>query len=250
MAGPVIPHINLLCLNEKDTAAFQTACTTYSLPTNISSGSITHHNHSMSTLHTSDTAPRGFDLVVSPANSHFLLDGGFDDAISRQFSPAQDYYALTRHAQSTLYQRWRGYAPPGTCTIVSIPASFAETSRQGGARWGCKWLALCPTMRVPMDVSQCDAEVVYRCVWSLLCEIERHNRGKREEGKEGEMVRSLLMTPLATGVGRVSREKWAAQLVLAIKHWSESVEKAVEWGQVGWNLAERVAEEVERTYEL
>jgi hypothetical protein len=58
-----------------------------------------------------------FDAIVSPAKCYGRLDGGFDDALSRAFSPKHDYLALTRHAQQVLYKEWRGFAPPGTCTV-------------------------------------------------------------------------------------------------------------------------------------
>ena len=158
-------------MNEKYTEAFKAAATKLNLPSNIQ---VTHHNNSLSGL---DSSLR-FECVVSPANSYALLDGGFDDAISRAFSPADNYYALTRHAQAELYKMSRGFAAPGTCTLIPIPKDFAERSRTGD-RWGCRWLALCPTMRVPDNV-EWDREVVYDCVWNLLCAIERHNRDVEE----------------------------------------------------------------------
>src|SRR5436305_394900 len=78
----------------------------------------------------------------------------------------------------------RGFAPPGTCTLVEFPEQLKTNDR------GCKWVALCPTMREPENVDW-NREVVYECVWSLLCQVEGHNRGSRER------IRSVLMTPLA-----------------------------------------------------
>lgn len=108
--------------------------------------SVEIHDCALSTL----PASVQFDTVVSPANSYGKLDGGFDDAISRAFSPRDDYLALTRVVQTELYEEWRGFAPPGTCTLLRMPESFRSRSKN---IWGTKYLALCPTMRVPMNVT-------------------------------------------------------------------------------------------------
>ncbi|KAL5335431.1 hypothetical protein BJX70DRAFT_401526, partial [Aspergillus crustosus] len=64
-----------------------------------------------------------FDLIVSPANSYGRLDGSFDDAISRAFCLQQGhgYDTLTRQAQGVLYEKFRGFAPPRSCTLVPFP---------------------------------------------------------------------------------------------------------------------------------
>ena len=240
----VIPHIHLLCMNEEYTEAFRTAVSELELPL---SGQITHHNKFFSGL---DSSVK-FGCVVSPANSYGLLDGGFDDAISRAFSPADNYYALTRHVQSELYKQHRGFAPPGTCTLVPIPKEYAERSRTGD-RWGCRWIALCPTMRVPDDASW-DREVVYECVWSLLCAIDRHNRSAKASGDAGlgeSVISSILMTPLATGVGHVSARRWANQAVLAIKHYIYAVENAAECSSLDWAQVTKLSEEVGETHNM
>ena len=61
-------------------------------------------------------------------------------------------------------------------------------------------------------------------------------------------VRSLLMTPLGTGVGRVTYEKWAVQCVLAIKHYVEACENPERWSQLDWKEASMIDEEIEATY--
>ncbi|KAF2094559.1 macro domain-like protein [Rhizodiscina lignyota] len=237
-----IPHIHLLCMHEGYTEAFKTAALQLELPSSVQ---ITHHNDSLNGL---DSSVK-FDGVVSPANSYGLLDGGFDDAISRAFSPAHNYYALTRHVQSELYNQYRGFAPPGTCTLIPIPKEYAERSRTSD-RWGCRWLALCPTMRVPDD-AKWDREVVYECVWSLLCAIDRHNRSAKASGAAepgGSVINSILMTPLATGVGGVSAKKWANQTVLALKHYINAVENAAQCSSLDWVQVVKLSREVGETH--
>lgn len=191
-----------------------------------------------------------FDLVVSPANSYAVLDGGFDDALSRAFSPKTDYMALTRAAQAHVYRENRGFLPPGSCSIVRIPEEFRGQMRyHDGNGWGCKYLALCPTMRVPQPCNW-DREVVYECIWSLLCAVERHNNLAVSEGKGGgeAVIGSILMTPLGTGTGGVSDEKWARQAVLAMKHYLEAVQNPEKW--TAQNAVKHVDKEIRQTHDV
>ncbi|PHH82078.1 hypothetical protein CDD82_7073 [Ophiocordyceps australis] len=212
--APAIPHIHLLCMNKDHLAAFTTASTTLRLPSSIT---VEPHVCPLKQLPPSTR----IDLIVSPANSYGRLDGGFDDAISRALSPRTDYLALTRAAQHTLYRRWHGFAPPGTCTLVRVPDDF---SSQSANVWGVRHVALCPTMRVPADVTW-DREVVYEAAWSLLCAVHQHNAG----ALEADAIGSLLVTPLATGVGRVSADRWAGQFVLALKHFDDATKNPGKW---------------------
>lgn len=135
-----------------------------------------------------------FDLIVSPANSYSRLDRGFDDAISLAFSPPDDYGALTRAVQLELYEKWRGFALPGTCKLVQFPEPLLQNSRR------CAWVAICPTMREPTNVVW-DREVVYESIWSLLCEVKGHNQASEEK------INRLLLTPQAASIRKVSKER-------------------------------------------
>jgi O-acetyl-ADP-ribose deacetylase (regulator of RNase III) len=220
-----IPNIHLLCMEEHFSDAFTEARNSWNLPSSVS---VQIHNYALSQLPSSTR----FDTIVSPANSYGRLDGAFDDAISRALSPRDDYLALTHAAQEKLYEQWRGFAPPGTCTLVRIPDEFRARSRNV---WGCRRVALCPTMRIPDDV-RWDREVVYECIWSLLCAVGNHNRdvraGKAGEGEEE--IRSILMTPLATGVGRVTAKRWAEQAVLAMSHYVEADANPKKFSKLEW----------------
>ena len=220
--APAIPRIHLLFMESHLDDAFAAALAQHPLPPSVS---FEFHRAALQFLPPSVQ----FDLVVSPANSYGRLDGGFDDAISRAFSPQDDYLALTHVAQARLYDEWRGFAPPGTCTLVRIPEAFEKRSKN---KWGTQFLALCPTMRIPQDVTW-DREVVYEAVWSLLCAVDKHNV-KVQDGNGAEQVeiRSLLMTPMATGCGRVSPERWAQQLILALKHFVDAKDNPRQWSSL------------------
>ncbi|KAF2814858.1 macro domain-like protein [Mytilinidion resinicola] len=242
------PHIQLLCAEERFSSAFLAACEKHKLPSSVQ---VSIHDYSLSQLPSNVK----FDTIVSPANSYGRLDGAFDDAISRALSPKDDYLALTHVAQATLYRQWRGFAPPGTCTLVRIPDEFQARSRSGKS-WGTKRVALCPTMRRPSNVTW-DREVVYECVWSLLCAVDNHNRSVREAkekvDREGEAVideeiQSILMTPLATGAGGLSAEIWSSQAVLALKHFVDASENPEKWSRLDWVDLAVSAVEVETTW--
>ncbi|EGC48451.1 conserved hypothetical protein [Histoplasma capsulatum var. duboisii H88] len=263
-----LPEILLLCREKENIVAFQDAlrkhwpAITFFSPSSSTTTSpqptqqaeqklkIIPLNERLNTV--PHTQP--FDLVVSPANSYGRLDGAFDDAISRTFClPDHPYLTLTRAAQKTLYERWRGYAPPGTCTLVPFPE---EIVKAGKALGGCRWVALCPTMRMPENVVW-DREVVYKCVWSLMGEVEKWNREVREEGGGGEeggkearrrRIDRILMPPLAVGVGKVSKERWAGQAVLAMKHFVDALERPERWGRLDWEELGKDSFEVETTW--
>ncbi|KAF7554315.1 hypothetical protein G7Z17_g3019 [Cylindrodendrum hubeiense] len=234
-----IPKIHLLCMEDEFVDAFNEARRSQ-LPASVR---VQIHNCALSQLPSSVQ----FDTIVSPANSFGRLDGAFDDAISRSLSPRDDYLALTRVVQKRLYDEYRGFAPPGSCTLVHIPDDFRARSRNV---WGTRNIALCPTMRMPEDV-RWDREVVYKCVWSLLCAIDNHNR-LLEMGHPRElalMINNVLMTPLATGVGRVSAKKWANQVVLAIKHFVDASENPDKWSALEWQDFAKPCAEVKLTHE-
>ncbi|CAI7585055.1 unnamed protein product [Penicillium glandicola] len=227
-----IPEILLLCMEIDFIIAFNDALKTSWPDHNPEKLKITPINERLNSLPEGTT----FDLIVSPANSYARLDGAFDDAISRTFSPQGDYYAVTRAAQKVLYEKWRGFAPPGSCTLVEFPDDLKQNKH------GCGWVAICPTMREPDNVSW-DREIVYECVWSLLCRVEGHNRAEGEE-----KIQRILMTPLAAGVGGVSKERWALQTVLALRHFVDAVERPVRWGNLHWKDIQQDCIEVEKTW--
>ncbi|KAF9892488.1 hypothetical protein FE257_001597 [Aspergillus nanangensis] len=230
-----IPEIHLLCMEDKYIRAFYKALHAQ-WPSHEKTPKIQLHilNTSLNQVPPSTT----FQLIVSPANSYGRLDGAFDAAISRAFcNPHHPYNTLTHAAQDVLYDRWRGFAPPGTCTLVPFPQTLEGTND-----WGCKWVAICPTMKVPTSVSW-DREVVFECVWSLLCQVEGWNRGRTTD-----RIESILMTPLATGVGGVSEERWAAQLVLALRQFVDALERPQRWSRLGWGEILDDAMVVEKTW--
>jgi O-acetyl-ADP-ribose deacetylase (regulator of RNase III) len=159
----------------------------------------------------------------------------FDYYISEKFAPnGTDFLKLTRVCQTALYHKWHGYVPPGTCTLIPLPDDMITSNE-----YGCRHIALCPTMRVPEDVTW-DKEVVYNCMWSLLNALHAHNT----QANESAIIRKVLMSGFATGVGKVSAERCAKQMALAVKHFEEAKSQPAKWGALEWADAEPLAGEV------
>lgn len=96
-----------------------------------------------------------------------------------------------------------------------------------------------------------DREVVYESVWSLLCEVEGRNRASASASAskpEEKEINRLLMTPQAAGIGKVSKERWSAQMVLAMKHFVDAVERPERWSRMQWNEIMKDCDEVATTW--
>jgi O-acetyl-ADP-ribose deacetylase (regulator of RNase III) len=242
-----LPHIHLLCLYKSFSAAFDAAAEKY-FPDISSQVQVTKHFGPLNKV----ADDLRFDAIVSPANSYARLDGAFDDAISRALSPKNDYHWTTKRAQKVLYEKWKGFAPPGTCTVIPL---LDETPNNEGAgssssgptefKWGTQYILLCPTMRIPQPVNW-DREVVYECIWAMLCAIDQHNKTAKDGSQK---IRSILMTPLATGVGMVAYERWAEQCVLAIRDWIDAERHPEKWSNLSWGGIFRQVRDVRQTWQ-
>lgn len=166
----------------------------------------------------------------------------FDYFLAMQLTPpVKGFEPPTQVAQSVLYRRWKGYAPPGTCTLIPLADTPCAANK-----YGCGFIALCPTMRVPQSVTW-DREVVYNCTWSLLNALDQHNAAV---GDGGEKIRKVLMTGLATGVGGVSVERCAQQMALAVKHFLDASANTEEWSSLQWEVILDYDKETSRTHPL
>ncbi|KAJ2964932.1 hypothetical protein NQ176_g10757 [Zarea fungicola] len=83
-------------------------------------------------------------------------------------------------------------------------------------------------MRVPQDVTW-DKEVIYHA------------------GAGPGRIGSILMTPLATGVGRVSSHVWAAQLLLALRHFDQAIRNPAEFSALEVGRILSLDEEIQAT---
>ena len=117
------------------------------------------------------------DCVVSPANSHGLMDGGYDAAITDYFGTE-----LIPAVQAYIREHYACEQPVGTSFIISIPGTS-------------KRLIHTPTMRVPSIIRE--PLVVYQCMrTTLLCAREND-------------VKSILIPAFGGSCGRVPPLKLA-----------------------------------------
>lgn len=171
-----------------------------------------------------------FDCIVSPANSNARLDGAFDLIISKMFAP-YDSMQVTRHAQKYIYAAYNGYQPPGTSMMIPM-LPFASNA------YDCRYLLHTPTMRMPSDV-RWNKEIVYNCMWTLLCEIRRHNIVNKDK------IKSVFLVGLATGIGRIPPSVAASQMILAYRHFIDNLKNSPE---TSWSEATQKSLDIEETY--
>lgn len=172
----------------------------------------------------------------------------FDYFLAMQLTPpGEGFEPPTQIAQSVLYRRWKGYAPPGTCTLIPLAGTPCAANK-----YRCRFIALCPTMRVPQSVTW-DRDVVYNCTWSLLNALDQHNAGVGAgpaAADGGARIGKVLMTGLATGVGGVSAERCAQQMALAVKHFLDASASTEKWSSLRWKDALAYDKETSRTHSL
>ncbi|KAH8999932.1 macro domain-like protein [Lactarius hatsudake] len=170
------------------------------------------------------------DCIVSPANSFGIMDGGYDLALSLAFGLGADgMNTLTRQVQRALHVQSHGYLPPGSCLITSLPEDLAGIN---GNRFGASSIAVMPTMRYPVDV-RWHQDLIYNVMWNLLVQVTRWNREPGVAGNTGvKKIERILMTGLATGTGRVSAQRCAKQMMLAVRHFTQGVPEYADWVDV------------------
>jgi O-acetyl-ADP-ribose deacetylase (regulator of RNase III) len=150
--------------------------------------------------------------------------------------------APTKHVQAFLYKEKLGYLPSGSCMLVPL-----DQSEFGGDKnkHMCKFIAVCPTMRIVEDV-RWDKDVVYNCTWNLLCEVTKHNQ--MCNGRD--VIKTIACTGLATGVGEWSTERCAEQMALAIKHFEEAHNKPEIFKSISWADIRGLDNELRATYSI
>lgn len=193
----------------------------------------THFTVLEGTLSSLPTDQLQCDCVVSPANSFGIMDGGYDLALSLAFQGADGMKTLTRQVQRALHVHSRGYLPPGSCLVTSLPEDVVGDK---GNKYGASSIAIVPTMRYPVDV-RWHQDLVYNAMWSLLAEVTRWNSEPGVDHGAGnttarKKIERILMTGLATGYGKVSAERCAKQMMLAIRHFAQGVPEYADWVDV------------------
>lgn len=100
-------------------------------------------------------------------------------------------------------------------------------------------------MRYPEELKW-HKDIVYNTMWSLLVELEHWNKKSDDEETK---IKTVLMTGLGTGCGKISAADCARQMALAVKHFlyamKEEVQKAEGEGDyIPWDKVLDLAAEV------
>lgn len=135
------------------------------------------------------------EAIVSPANSFGFMDGGLDLAISEFFG-----WHVQKRLQHLIQTRHHGELLVGTADIVKTDHPQIP------------YLISAPTMRVPMILE--NTVNVYLAVRAVLILVKF---GHFEDGTPiRDLIKTVAMPGMGTGVGRVSPDIFARQMKRAI----------------------------------
>jgi len=135
-----------------------------------------------------------YDCIATAGNSFGLMDAGIDLAIVRRFGRP-----LMERIQERILCDYLGEQPVGTSMIV--PTHNDDHP----------FVAHTPTMRTPMNVSQCDN--VYLATWATFLACRQHNETEPEKP-----IRKLVLPAFATGTGGVDAIEASLQMKIACEH--------------------------------
>ncbi|KAA2257106.1 phage tail protein [Solihabitans fulvus] len=138
------------------------------------------------------------DAVVSPANSHGWMRGGIDAIYAQAFPQVEE------RVRSAVLAYHGGELPVGEAVVV--PTGLARPAL----------LISSPTMRLPGELLPADTVHPYLAARAVL-RLWVH--GRLEDGRPvREVVRTIAMPGLGTGVGGVAPQTCARQVAAA---WDE-----------------------------
>nr|WP_308258502.1 macro domain-containing protein [Saccharothrix obliqua] len=138
------------------------------------------------------------EAVVSPANSSGWMRGGIDAVYARAFPLVEE------HVRSAILALHGGELPVGEALVV--PTGEVEP----------EWLISAPTMRLPGELLPADTVHPYLAARAVL---RLWRDGRLDDGRRvRDVVRTIAMPGLGTGVGGVAPETCARQVAAA---WDE-----------------------------
>ncbi|ANB12361.1 hypothetical protein AWJ20_611 [Sugiyamaella lignohabitans] len=166
------------------------------------------------------------DAIISPGNSYGFLNGGFDAAISSYYSgevsggnisiTAND---ITLCLQDVLLEKMGGYNPVSHALVVNMSdalKSFPKTMEAAGQlKNSIPQLIHTPTMALPTVIPP-GSRVIFDCMWNIICSIKQNNVVSETK------INRVLLPGLGTGVGRVSADSCASQVVTALQYFNKA----------------------------
>jgi O-acetyl-ADP-ribose deacetylase (regulator of RNase III) len=153
-----------------------------------------------------------YDCIVSPGNSHGIMDGGMDFAISRNFGNRDEFI---KNIQDQLKLKCNCKQMPGSAKILKINSEK------------CKYLLHLPTMNIPSRIT--NKEILYWNIYNMLHKVDKHNI------KYDNDIKVICMSGLGTGCGRVQYNQFIKLFKLAYDHYLLNIELDT----ITWNIANR-----------
>lgn len=153
------------------------------------------------------------EVIVSPANSFGLMDGGYDKAIT-------DYFGedLMRDVQEVIIRDWFGEQPVGTSMSVPI---YNRRIINGIGVESHPILIHTPNMRTPEIIK--DSRIIYQCMRTTIIEAEKQE------------TCSIVIPAFGGATGRVPCDEIAKMMFLAYKQINNRPTK------IDWSYAMKVA---------
>lgn len=139
------------------------------------------------------------DAVVSPANAYGLMDGGYDEALTKYFGNE-----LQLMVQKKIVQELYGEQPVGTSISLKIPHRNIR-------------LIHTPTIRTPSEIK--DQTIIYQCMRTTLMEALNNN------------CKSVVIPAFGGSTGRVEPDIIAKMMYRAyLQIFDEKEREAINWG--------------------
>jgi O-acetyl-ADP-ribose deacetylase (regulator of RNase III) len=152
------------------------------------------------------------NALAVPANAFGFTDGGVDIAISKEIFD----WGLQDRLRKLIEEHHGGELLVGQAMVMPT----------GSARF--RYVIVAPTMRVPSNVS--GTVNAYLAMRAVLLAAEAHNRAM--QGRAAERIKSLAVSGLCTGTGKMPAERAAYQMWMAYRsiaigdlEWAKSLEK-------------------------
>ncbi|CAG8731858.1 9216_t:CDS:2 [Dentiscutata erythropus] len=188
------------------------------------------------------------ECLVSPANSFGLMDGGIDYYISEYYGGVNELIPVV---QKSLDFEWCGEQNVGTCLLVDVRELVTKIKNDSNEE-KCfpGYIAHCPTMRIPKILNNDD--LVYRCTWAMLTAIKKHNANILEGEIKHHRINSVVCAGFGTGVGQLSENLCAKQMMLAVNNFVNAPANAEKrpitdsW-LIQWPYASKISESIDNT---
>lgn len=159
-------------------------------------------------------------VIMSPANSIGCMSGGFDLGLCELFGDPQKLYGvhqLELAVKEEIERHSNGYLPLTKSILVDCTKLVGYDESIAATKFKCKFINVCPTMRVPKRLYLSDLIVndnearrevvrfIFDSVWNTIQSVKN------------EDVDTIIMSGLGTGYGGLPHDLVAKAMIGAIE---------------------------------